>query len=254
MHRRYGVPIALNAGDLLIGEGYRLIAECDLNATDQVRMLRVAANSHRELCLGQGEELSWTHDPGPLSVDDVLDIFRRKTAPAFEVALALGAICAGADDDVCAVLAATSRALGIAYQIRDDLEDFDTEDLAAMKPCLLVALALEQADAATQKSLETELHDGRWNGGKKTIRRIVENHRLKELAWKMYGNYRDQALAALRPLQHQSLKSLLFRIIHKVLVEPPETSKSSAPRPARNETKPVSVRVSTGEGNRDAAL
>ena len=49
----------------------------------------------------------------------------RKTAPAFEVALRLGAVYAGAGQDVGDVLARYSSALGIAYQIRDDVEDLD---------------------------------------------------------------------------------------------------------------------------------
>ncbi len=87
-------------------------------------MLRVAAEGQRELCRGQGAELAWARAARVRSSSlEVIDIFRKKTAPAFEVALQLGAIYAGieAHDEVAEVLAAYSEALGIAYQIRDDL-------------------------------------------------------------------------------------------------------------------------------------
>src|SRR5207244_2713110 len=94
LHAEHGLAVALNVGDLLIGEGYRLIGALDISAEQRVRMLEVAAQAQRQLCRGQGAELCWTQHPEPLSSLAVLDIFRKKTAPAFEVALQLGAIYA----------------------------------------------------------------------------------------------------------------------------------------------------------------
>ena len=86
LHEEQGLPVALNVGDFLIGEGYRLIAECGAEPGEVGQMIRIAAAGHRTLCLGQGAELLWTRDPEPLSTLEVLDVFRKKTAPAFEVA------------------------------------------------------------------------------------------------------------------------------------------------------------------------
>src|SRR5207249_2092974 len=118
LHEEYGVPVALNVGDLLIGEGYRLIGTCEAAPEQKAAMLTVAAEGQRQLCRGQGAELCWTREPKPLNSSQVLDIFRRKTAPAFEVALRLGAIYAGEQEDLAEVLGTYSEALGIAYQIR----------------------------------------------------------------------------------------------------------------------------------------
>jgi hypothetical protein len=123
LHRQYGVAVALNVGDLLIGDGYRLLAESGASP-DQVReMMTVAALGHRTLCLGQGEELLLRRTKEIAPVPVAVEILRRKTAPAFDVALQLGAIGAGSDQETRAVLAAFSNAIGIAYQIRDDLDD-----------------------------------------------------------------------------------------------------------------------------------
>ena len=51
LHASHGVPIALNAGDLLLGEGYRLLATAGGNTAE---LIRIAAEGQRELCLGQG--------------------------------------------------------------------------------------------------------------------------------------------------------------------------------------------------------
>ena len=95
LHTEHGVAIALNVGDLLIGEGYRLIAETSIPAAHKAAMMRIAAEGQRELCRGQGMELAWNQDPQPLTPGQVLEIFRRKTSPAFSVALHIGAAFAG---------------------------------------------------------------------------------------------------------------------------------------------------------------
>ena len=89
----------------------------------------------------------------------MLDIFRKKTAPAFDVALRLGAVYAGLEshEDVEAVLRTYSEALGIAYQIRDDLSDLgaggETNDIAGLRPSLLLAVAHEKAKGAQKELL-----------------------------------------------------------------------------------------------------
>src|ERR1043166_3669709 len=159
LHEEHGVAVALNVGDLLIGEGYRLIGECKASAEQKAEMLLVAARGQRELCRGQGAELCWARSPQPLTSLQVLDIFRKKTAPAFEVALRLGAIYAGTDlhEEVSNVLTTYSEALGIAYQIRDDLSDLgasgETNDLAGLRPSLLLAVAHEKAKDAQKELL-----------------------------------------------------------------------------------------------------
>src|SRR5438552_16089875 len=124
-------------------------------------MLLVAAQGQRQLCRGQGDELCWARKPAPLTSLQVLDIFRQKTAPAFEVALRLGAVYAGSEqhEEVSEVLRAYSEALGIAYQIRDDLSDLgaggETNDIAGLRPSLLLAIAHEKATADRRALLES---------------------------------------------------------------------------------------------------
>jgi hypothetical protein len=136
LHEEHGIPVALNIGDLLIGEGYRLLGACEISAEQRAAMMLVAAEGQRELSRGQGAELVWARQPDVLTSLQVLDIFKKKTAPAFEVALRVGALFAGVEthDEVRDVLHAYSEALGIAYQIRDDLADLgqteDTSDIA----------------------------------------------------------------------------------------------------------------------------
>src|SRR5437763_517625 len=77
LHEEHGVAVALNVGDLLIGEGYRLIGACQAAPEQKAEMLTVAAEGQRQLCRGQGAELCWTRQPRPLTSLQVLDIFRQ---------------------------------------------------------------------------------------------------------------------------------------------------------------------------------
>jgi geranylgeranyl pyrophosphate synthase len=220
LHAKYGTPVALNAGDLLLGDGYRLIAECDAPPETKSEMLRVAAEGHRTLCLGQGAELCWARDPAPLTSMDVLDIFRKKTAPAFEVALRLGAAYAGAGDDVADVLTRYSEALGIAYQIRDDVEDLTAshagDDVAAQRPSLPLALAHERTKDDNRAAIESVWRRTADAAAVDRARALIRETGAEERCRGLLDSYKEEAVRSLVDLQSASLKGLLRRVISKI--------------------------------------
>jgi len=223
LHEEHGVAVALNVGDLLIGEGYRLLAGCRATPEQRVRMLQVAAEAQRQLCRGQGAELCWTRRPTPLRPNEVLDIFRRKTAPAFEVALRLGALYAGlaTHDEVSDVLGKYSEALGIAYQIRDDLSDLgfggETNDLAAMRPSLLLAVAHEKAQD-TEKEWLAAIWRRTWPADVTPAQVEALYHTLgaTHRADVLLGTYKEEAIRSLHDLENHNLKGLLRRTLGKI--------------------------------------
>ena len=221
LHTTYGVPVALNVGDLLLGEGYRLIAECGAPAGRRVEMLRSAAEGHRTLTVGQGAELCWARRPGPLSSREVLEIFRRKTAPAFDVALHLGATYAGAGENVWEVLSHYSQALGIAYQIRDDLDDFvdgpDGSDVEAARPSILLAIAHESATGPDKQRLE-EVWSRRaeFSDYADELRRLFDRAGVVQRTRQLLESYEHLALRSLDRLDNPSLKGLLRRVVTRI--------------------------------------
>ena len=218
VHAEHGVPVALNVGDLLLGEGYRLIAETEAPPAVRAVMVKIAADGHRALCLGQGAELTWANNPRPLSPVEVADIHRRKTAPAFEVALRLGAAFAGADAGLHKTLTEYSEALGIAYQIRDDVDDLTTgdgDDIAAARPAFPLAVAYERA-----KDADRELLEGVWRraAGYSPVEATEVVHRLgaTERSKQMTESYKEQAVKTLEGVDNPSLKGLLRRVVSKI--------------------------------------
>lgn len=183
MNAMYGDAMAINMGDLLLGEGYRMLAGCR-----NKELLEVVAEAHVCLCRGQGSDLG--HPVGmPANVGQLLDIFRLKTAPAFEVSLVLGLLCAGGSPHLRGVLHEYSEALGIAYQLKDDLEDTS----ATVKGGLSIIDALRCENAG-----DTEAE-------------------LREKAMRMADDFHRRVLCILGQVENLELKRLLFQITEKIL-------------------------------------
>lgn len=220
LHVEYGVPIALNVGDHLLGEGYRLLATCGAAPEVCAAMLRAAAEGHRTLTLGQGAELVWARTPTPLTSLEVLDIFRKKTAPAFEVALQVGAGFAGGSDDLNAIFDKYSEALGIAYQIRDDIDDLADDGAGSdggVRPSLPLALAFERSHS--NESTRTLLRAA-WTGtsGAEVLTAIRESG-AEQRCRALLDGYKEQAIRSLSAVENPSLKGLLRRIVGKIFNE-----------------------------------
>jgi geranylgeranyl pyrophosphate synthase len=220
LHVEYGIPVALNVGDLLIGEGYRLLAQCDAPAAARGTLVRIAAEGHRQLCLGQGAELEWARNPRVLGTNDVLEIFRRKTSPAFDVALRVGAAYGGAPENVHETLKGFSDALGIAYQIRDDVEDLTTthapDDVQAMRPSLPMAIAHERATGTARDLLQRAWRQNVTAAEVADVRRLIAEVGAEDRCRTLLELYKQQAIRTLPGLQNASLKGLLRRVVGKI--------------------------------------
>lgn len=222
LHHAHGVPVALNVGDFLLGEGYRMIAESQASPDKKAAMLRAAAHGHRSLCLGQGAELCWDRQPKPLTSLQLLEIFRQKTAPAFEVALRLGAVCSGTTEGVWDVIRSYSEALGIAYQIRDDLADSippvsESDSGREMSPSILLSIAHEQARGKKKKITEA-IWTRRLRGADAAdvFADLTSELKVAQRAAELMTAYKEEAIRSLAPLQNSSLKGLLRRVVGKI--------------------------------------
>jgi geranylgeranyl diphosphate synthase type II len=195
------------------------LASCKASPEAKAEMLRVAAEGQRELCRGQGAELMWTRHPGVLTPLQVVDIFRLKTAPAFEVALRIGAIYAGRHDECDEVLGAYSRALGIAYQIRDDLNDLgasgETDDIAGQRPSLLLAIARDRANGEKREFLD-RLWRREIRPDSAEVEALYRELKADERCQHLLESYQEEAIRSLAALEHPSLKGLLRRVIGKI--------------------------------------
>jgi geranylgeranyl pyrophosphate synthase len=211
LHSLHGVPLAINVGDMLLGEGYRILSLCN-----RMELVSTAAAAHISLCKGQGLELQWSRSPQELSLAFVLEIFCNKTVPAFEVALDFGVLCAGDDKRLRSILHDYSHALGIAYQLQDDIEDFEQEEAPlALRPSAVLAVLCEQnihAGYIHRLSAESDIKAFLMNGEHKP-RLMKAIQRVSDLA----ESYHQQAIASLNALNNTEMKRLLFRVTGRIL-------------------------------------
>jgi geranylgeranyl pyrophosphate synthase len=219
LHVEYDMPVALNTGDLLTGYGYQMIAESGASAEQMAKLLSIAAMGHRDLCLGQGEELLLRNKSSVLSVEKVLEIFSNKTSPAFEVALKFGAVVGNADDKIMYILGQYSKVLGIAYQIKDDLEDFteegNSDGFNAFHPSLITAILNEKVPEKTLDFMN-RIHGGDKNSGNE-FRQWANDQNAIDEAQKMLEHYKQQALEVLVGLENVNVKVLLYRLANRIL-------------------------------------
>ncbi len=205
----YGDSIAINVGDVLLGEGYRLLA-----ATGNIALIQAVADAHIALCKGQGMELEWSVSPRPLTLTFVLDVFNHKTVPAFEVSLLIGLLCAGDEPKLREALRLYTRALGIAYQLQDDIADFETDEPIALRPSAILAMLCERRDPLfVQEMLRTDdlkaflTHPV----SKPFLDEAIEE--VRDLA----AFHHKLALDMLQDIDNTELKRLLFRVTKKIL-------------------------------------
>ncbi len=221
LHRKYGMPVALTTGDLLIGEGYRLIETCGVSAEQRAAMLRISAEAQRALSLGQGAELLWTQNPKPMTKKEVVAVFRRKTAPAFDACLRLGAAYAGQLEPYDNILRSYSEAIGIAYQIRDDLDDWgeaaESNDLSRHRLSVVLAAAREKAKGEQRATLDAVM-SGQTPAGltERDLEELCSSLGAVENTKLLLESYKDSAIRSLRELDHASLKGLLRRVVGKI--------------------------------------
>jgi geranylgeranyl pyrophosphate synthase len=222
LQAEHGVAVAINAGDYLLGEGYRLLALSSAPPERLAEMLRLAAEGHRALSVGQGEELLWHRDPQPMKAVQVVDIFRRKTAPAFEIALRIGAAYAGADAALHAVLHDYSESLGIAYQIRDDLDDLVASRAAGeapeRRPTLPWSMAWEKAKPSVKPDVATAwIHTPEaQNGQVKAAWALLDDLSVESRCRELMTAYQEEAIKSLRRLEDATVKGLLRRVVGKI--------------------------------------
>jgi octaprenyl-diphosphate synthase len=144
----FGNAASVLVGDFLYSRAFQMMV-----SVNRMRVLDVLADATNVIAEGEVLQLMNMHDPD-LAVADYLRVIRYKTAKLFEASARLGAVIADAPRDVEEACADYGRALGTAFQLVDDLLDYegDTQslgknvgdDLREGKPTLPLLIAMER--------------------------------------------------------------------------------------------------------------
>jgi octaprenyl-diphosphate synthase len=142
----FGNAASVLVGDFLYSRAFQMMV-----SVNDIRVLEVLADATNVIAEGEVLQLMNMHDPD-LAVDEYLRVIRSKTAKLFEASARLGAILARADAGTETACASFGRCLGTAFQLVDDLLDYDGathelgknvgDDLREGKPTLPLLVAM----------------------------------------------------------------------------------------------------------------
>jgi octaprenyl-diphosphate synthase len=222
-HQRRGRPTAnllwdnkssVLVGDYLFARSFQLMVE-----TGSLRVLDILSNA--AATIAEGEVLQLTAAANLATTEDIyLKVVRGKTAALFSAATEVGAVIAGRDEDTIRALHTYGDALGIAFQIVDDLLDYggDTaatgknvgDDFRERKLTLPVIKTVAKADAEerafwTRVIEKGDQRDGDLDHALALLARhgTMEATRAEALAWAA------RAKAALAPLPAHPIRDML---------------------------------------------
>ena len=158
-----------NAASVLVGDFVYSRAFQMMVSVDRMRVLEVLADATNVIAEGEVLQLMNMHD-ADITVPEYLRVIRFKTAKLFEASARLGAVLAEADTAVEEACAAYGRSLGTAFQLVDDLLDYEGttaqlgknvgDDLREGKPTLPLLLAMENGSTQERAIIRQAIEHG----------------------------------------------------------------------------------------------
>jgi geranylgeranyl diphosphate synthase type I len=205
-----GIPQAINTGDMLFSlsrVALHRLTDLGFSDTRVLRLMRLYDETCVALCEGQYIDI-WTseHDDA-MSVELYFDMIGRKTAALIAAAIEAGALLATDDDEIVRRYRAFGWALGIAFQLNDDLLGIwgdegatgkEPSDVARKKKTLPVIYAFQHAGADDRARLAALY--GREDPTADDVAEIVEvleRSGAREYTRHQAASHRDEALAEL---------------------------------------------------------
>lgn len=209
--------IAVLVGDYLLSRGLLISIE-----RDSVDLLRITSKAVELMSEG---ELLQIEKARRLDITETVyfDIIRRKTASLIAACCAAGSASAGADDEQIERMRAFGEAVGIAFQIKDDLLDFAPTsatgkpqggDLKERKMTLPLIHTLQMQRGGERRRM---IRDIKHSGDKpdvaaKLLAEIQSGPGIRYAETKM-AEYRDQAIAMLEALPSSPARSALADLV-----------------------------------------
>jgi len=214
IHKLNGTAVAINTGDFLLGKGYELLGQLPLTPAKLAACYQLVAVGHVALSLGQGSDLLASSHKTILSLDQQLEIFERKTGSAIRVALLLGAIAADAPENDLAVLKTFSGFFGMAYQIKDDLEEFreaNEHTHPADYPLLLSLLAQNTEGISIETIRQLYIENNSMQ-----LTELIGEKEIVQKAEQILLEFTNNAYRELDKLENLKMKLSLYTMLGKI--------------------------------------
>jgi Geranylgeranyl pyrophosphate synthase len=165
VHKKWGMPEGVLAGDALYAKAFEVLSYTRKEPDKVIKCLRLLAKACLHVCEGQWLDIAFEHNRN-VSEADYLDMVQKKTAVLYAASLAMGGILGGGTEDEVHALWEFGIAVGISFQIRDDVLDLITpyevlgkdraSDLTEGKMTLIMIHGLKHGITIDPSKLTTE--------------------------------------------------------------------------------------------------
>ena len=208
-------------GDYLFARSFQLMVE-----TGSIRVLDILANA--SATIAEGEVLQLTAAADLATTEEIyFKVVRGKTAALFSAAMEVGGVIAAADETLVKALFNYGDALGISFQIVDDLLDYGGtsaigknvgDDFRERKLTLPVIRAIAAGDADERAFWERTIAKGNQaEGDLEKVIVILERHGTMESTRDTAIEWSEKAKASLSPLPDHALKTMLIDLADYVV-------------------------------------
>ena len=209
-HLIWGAPSSVLVGDFLFARAFELMVE-----TGSMRAMEILSRASRVIAEGEVLQLMNARDPDTTE-ERYLEVIHRKTARLFQAGAEVAAVVSGAPPGVQQALARFGNHLGTAYQLVDDVLDYQSDpdergknlgdDLAEGKPTLPLIHALRTGNSSTASLIRAAIRgDGR--AQLDAIVDAIESTGSLQYTARLARTEADQALAALTAVPDSAFRT-----------------------------------------------
>lgn len=233
VHRIWGIDTAIVAGDLLYAYAYKCLLkalELGVPSTNVAKALEFLTEAAITVAEGQALDMILP-SKSEADVKDYIDMVSKKTAALFAFSAKIGAVLAGAQQDLMDKLFNVMMNAGIAFQIKDDILGLIGDERVLGKPVysdlregkmtILVIYALKNLEQVKREKLLKVLgnRSATMDEFREAAKLIIDSGAL-EYAQSLAKTYAERAIEALNTLSAQDAKALnMFKELVLYMIE-----------------------------------
>ena len=217
----FGNPASVLVGDFLYSRAFQMMVDAG-----DMRIMQILADATNVIAEGEVMQLMNMHDP---SLDEAgyLRVIRSKTAKLFEASARLGAILAKTGADVENACAQYGQALGTAFQVIDDVLDYDGDpavmgknlgdDLREGKATLPLIVAMQRGTEEQRQMIQQAIETGELSQ-LNVILGVVRDTGALEASRLAAASEAQRAIQALDLLKPSQYKDALLQLASQLLI------------------------------------
>ncbi|MFD1471127.1 polyprenyl synthetase family protein [Companilactobacillus mishanensis] len=122
-HKKFGTGPAVLAGDGLLTHAFYWLAKSELDTSKRMAAVRILSHNAGPMGMVAGQMTDITKEDKQLNIDELTTLHKQKTADLITAAITIGASCA--DHSLSKNLVEYAEKVGLAFQLKDDLDDAD---------------------------------------------------------------------------------------------------------------------------------